>query len=111
MFAAHDHAFLFVAGSLIAVLPMGFITGALALWMLVYLAWSTRAVYGGRWSGMVARAMVLGFAYLVLFAFVTVGLVIAAVIAALASDGTAARRHVISRTSHSERTGKRETAE
>ena len=80
VFAAHNHAFLFVVGSLITVLNGGFVTGALALWMLIYLAWSTRAVYGGRWSGMVARAIVLGVAYLILFAFVTVGLVIAAVL-------------------------------
>jgi hypothetical protein len=48
--------------------------------MFVYLVWSTRAVYGGRWLGIAARAIVLGFAYLVLFAFVTVGLIVAAVL-------------------------------
>ena len=52
-------------------LPRSLLTGALGLWMLVYLAWSTRAVYGGRWIGIVARAMVLGLAYLILFGFVT----------------------------------------
>jgi hypothetical protein len=80
VFAAHNHAFLFVVGSLIAVLPRGFITGVLPVWMLVYLVWATRAVYGGRWLGIAARAMVLGLAYLILFIFVTVGLVIAAVV-------------------------------
>jgi hypothetical protein len=80
VFAAHNHAFLFVVGSLVTILSRGFVVGVLAAWMFVYLVWSARAVYGGRWLGLVARAMVLGFAYLVLFAFVTVGLVVAAVL-------------------------------
>ena len=81
MFAAHNHAFLFVVGSLIAVLPSGYLTGVLALWMFVYLAWSTRAVYGGRWIGIVgARDRARRSRMLILFALVTVGLVIAAVL-------------------------------
>ena len=80
VFAAHNHAFLFVVGSLVTILSRGFAVGALAVWMLVYLVWSTRAVYGGRWLGIAARAMVLSFAYLILFSFVTVGLVVAAVL-------------------------------
>ena len=83
VFAAHNHAFLFVVGSLMAVSPSGYLTGVLVLWVLVYLAWSTRAVYGGRWLGIAARALVLGVAYVFLFALVTIGLVIAAVAAAL----------------------------
>jgi hypothetical protein len=80
VFAAHNHAFLFVAGSLIAALSQGRFVGVLAMWMLVYLVWATHAVYGGRWVGIAARAVVLGFAYLILFAFVTIGLVVAAVL-------------------------------
>ena len=80
MFAAHNHAFLFVVGSLIAISPSGYLTGALALWALAYLAWSTRAVYGGPWLGIAARALLLGLAYAFLFALVTIGLVIAAVV-------------------------------
>lgn len=80
VFAAHNHAFMFVVGSLITVLSTGWIVGALATWVCVYLAWSTRVVYGGGWLGIAARAMVLGFAYLILFAFVTIGLVVAAVL-------------------------------
>jgi hypothetical protein len=37
-------------------------------------------VYGGPWLGIAARATVLVFAYLILFAFVTIGLVAAAVL-------------------------------
>ena len=80
MFAAHNHAFLFVVGSLVTLLSGGWAVGALAAWMLVYLARSTRVVYGGPWLGIAARAMVLGFAYLMLFAFITIGLVDAAVL-------------------------------
>jgi hypothetical protein len=39
-----------------------------------------KAVYGGRWSGVLARAFVISVAYLVLFAFVTAGLVLAAIV-------------------------------
>jgi hypothetical protein len=80
VFAAHNHAFLFVMGSILAVLPRSFVTGVLGLWMIVYLAWSTRAVYRGRWLGIVCRAIVLGLAYLILFGFVTIALVVAAVV-------------------------------
>ena len=80
VFAAHNHAFLFVVGTLIGVLPTGILTGLLAMWAVIYLLWSTRAVYGGRWLGIVVRAFVLTIAYSILFGFVTVGLVIAAIL-------------------------------
>ena len=37
-----------------------------------------KAVYGGRWLGVLARAWVLGISYLVMFTFVTIGLLVAA---------------------------------
>ena len=80
MFAAHNHAFLFLVGSLVTILSGGWAVGALAAWMFVYLARSTRVVYEAPWLGIGARAMVLGFAYLMLFAFITIGLVDAAVL-------------------------------
>jgi len=80
VFAAHNHAFLFVVGSLVTILSGGWVLGALAAWMFVSLAWSTRVVYGGPWLGIAARTTVLAFAYLILFAFVTIGLVGAAVL-------------------------------
>ena len=48
--------------------------------MLVYLVWSMRAVYGGSWLGIAARAFVLFVTYWILFSFVTIGLLIAAVL-------------------------------
>lgn len=79
VFAAHNHAFLSVVASLLFVVPE--LAGrALALWALVYLVWSTRGVYGGSWLGIAARGLALITVYSVLFAFVTMGLVIAAVL-------------------------------
>ena len=80
VFAAHNHAFLFAVGSLIALVPRGVVRDLLAIWTLIYLLWSTRAVYGGRWLGSVLRASAIVFAYSILFAFVTVGLLIVAVL-------------------------------
>ena len=80
VFAAHNHAFLFVLGTLLFVLPAALANGALALWAVVYLAWSTRTVYGGSWLGIAARAFVLLIAYSILFSLVTVGLLIVAVL-------------------------------
>ena len=49
VFAAHNHAFLFVVGSLMGVTAERMDRRACSrLWALVYLAWSMRAVYGGR---------------------------------------------------------------
>jgi hypothetical protein len=80
VFAAHNHAFLFVTGSLMAISPSGWLTGALTTWALIYLVWSTRSVYGGRWLGIALRAMVIVVTYAILFAIVTLGLLVAAVL-------------------------------
>jgi hypothetical protein len=79
VFAAHDHAFLFVVGTLLFAVP-AMAGKALALWAVVYLAWSTRAVYGGSWPGIAARATVLVIAYSILFSLVTAGLLIVAIL-------------------------------
>jgi hypothetical protein len=80
VFAAHNHAFLFVVGTLLCVMTVGWMRGALWLWAIVYLAWSTRAVYGGSWPGIAARAAVLVTAYSILFSFVTLGLLAVAIV-------------------------------
>jgi len=80
VFAAHNHAFLFVVGTLLCALPAGWMRGALWLWAIVYLAWSTRAVYSGSWAGIAARAAVLVIAYSILFGLVTLGLLTAAIL-------------------------------
>ena len=79
VFGAHNHAFLFLVGALIVLVPIPFLRSALAVWAIVYLLWSMKSVYGGRWSGVLARALVIFFAYSVFFVFVVGGLAFAAV--------------------------------
>jgi hypothetical protein len=79
VFGAHNHAFLFLLGVLIVLVPISFVRSALTLWAIVYLLWSMKSVYGGRWSGVLARALAILFAYSVFFVFVVGGLAIAAV--------------------------------
>jgi hypothetical protein len=79
VFGAHSHAFLFLVVALIALLPVGALRAALVVWAIVYLLWSMKTVYGGRWSGVLARALVILFAYSVVFVFVVGALVVAAI--------------------------------
>jgi hypothetical protein len=80
VFAAHNHAFLFVIGILLLAVPETFARQAIAFWMFVYLVWSMRAVYGGSWIGIGARGFVLLVVYGVLFGLVTAGLLISAIL-------------------------------
>jgi hypothetical protein len=80
VYAAHNHAFMFIVAALVAASPWPGVRGPLFLWALFYALRSQKAVYGGRWIGVFARAWVVTVAYLVLFVFVTAGLVLAAVI-------------------------------
>jgi hypothetical protein len=80
VFAAHNHAFVFLLVTLSIVVHWGPATLALLAWAAVYGLRSMKAVYGGRWLGVFARAWAIGVSYLVLFAFVTVGLFLAALL-------------------------------
>jgi hypothetical protein len=80
VFAAHNHAFLFVAVGLLFALPTGIARPAVALWIAAYLVLSMRTVYGGSWLGIVARGAALVVVYSVLFALVTAGLLVVAVL-------------------------------
>ena len=80
VFAAHDHAFLFTVLTLIFAVPVSLVRNLLAVWILIYLAWSTRTVYGGSWLGIAVRGFALIVVYFVLFVVVTVGLLFAAVL-------------------------------
>jgi len=80
VFAAHNHAFLFLVGALLFVVPASLARKALALWAIVYLVRSMHAVYGGSWLGISVRGFALIVVYSILFAFVTVGLLLAAVL-------------------------------
>ena len=80
VFAAHDLSFLFVIVMLWAVVPWQPLRVPLALWGIVCALWAMKVVYGGRWSGVLARAAVLALSYLFLFGAIVVGLIVAAVL-------------------------------
>jgi hypothetical protein len=80
VFAAHNTAFLSIGIIAATLAPFGVLRAAVIVWILVYLVWSMRAVYGGSWFGIAARGFVIVIAYSVLFALVTAGLVLAAVV-------------------------------
>jgi Protein of unknown function (DUF3667) len=80
VFAAHNHAFLFTILILIFAVPPAFVRQLLAVWILVYLAWATRTVYGGSWLGIAVRGLALSIVYFVLFMIVTAGLLVTAIL-------------------------------
>ncbi len=80
VFAAHNHAFLCLVAIVAAATPIRGVRILLAVWVMVYFAWSMHAVYGGRWSGVVVRGFMVFVAYTALFVIATAGLVVAAVL-------------------------------
>jgi hypothetical protein len=80
VFGAHNHAFVFLVCAPIALIPITAVRGALIVWAIAYLPWSMKTVYGGRWSGVLARALVVFLLYEVFFAFAAAGLVVAAIL-------------------------------
>ena len=80
VFAAHNHAFLFVAAAVIATVPLSLVRDLVSIWIFVYLAWAMHAVYGGSWFGIAVRGFALLLVYSVLFALVTVGLLVVAIL-------------------------------
>ena len=78
IFGAHNHAFIFLAGIPLILVPHGVLSYALITWLIAYLLWSMKAVYGGRWSGVLARAFLASIAYCIFFVIVVIGLMIPA---------------------------------
>jgi len=79
VFGAHNHAFLFVAIGLMVVIDSPAVRATLGVWMVIYAVASMKTVYGGPWTGIVARALFVGVGYMVFFAVALVGLLLAAV--------------------------------
>ena len=79
VFAAHNHAFVFVAATAMLLLP-SVLARLIGFWIAAYLVWSMHVVYGGSWGGVIARAAVLALVYMVLIGVATAGLVIAAIL-------------------------------
>jgi hypothetical protein len=80
VYAAHDHAFFFVACTVALLVPNQLFRAIAATWIVVYLFRSMRAVYGGSRVGAFVRASFLFFAYSVLVGIATAGLLIAAIL-------------------------------
>jgi hypothetical protein len=78
VYGAHNHAFTFLAVIAMVASPWGLLRAALVLWVIAYWLWSMKVVYGGRWIGVVARALVVFWVYVWFFGLALLGLVIAA---------------------------------
>ncbi len=61
-------------------IPVAAVRGALVVWAIVYLLRSMKTVYGGRWTGVIFRAMVIFVAYSVFYGIAVAGLVAAVVL-------------------------------
>jgi hypothetical protein len=53
---------------------------SLVVWAIVYLLRSMKVVYGGRWTGVVVRALVIFVEYSVFYGIAVAGLVVAAIL-------------------------------
>jgi len=80
VYGAHNHAFVALVGTVAFAIQERPLTLALVAWTVAYLPWSMHAVYGGRWSGVFARAAVAVVAYALIFALAVTGLLLAAVV-------------------------------
>ena len=81
VFAAYDHAFVFVAATIMLLLLGRTIALTIGVWVVgLYLLVSMRSVYGGPWIGLLLRAFVLFVSYMVLVGLATAGLVVAAIL-------------------------------
>ena len=80
VFGAHSHAFVALAFVLMIVAPFAWLTVLIMLWTIAYLFWSMHAVYGGRWSGTIARGIAVTTVYAVLFVVAVLSLLVAAIL-------------------------------
>ena len=81
VFAAYDHAFVFVAATVMLLVLGRGPTITIGSWIVaLYLLLSMRSVYGGSWAGLLLRGFVLFISYAVLVGLATAGLVVAAIL-------------------------------
>ncbi|HTR57756.1 MAG TPA: DUF3667 domain-containing protein [Casimicrobiaceae bacterium] len=80
VFAAHNHAFFFVAATAALLAPAKLLRAIVFGWIVFYLFRSLRTVYGGSRIGVFLRASLLFISYSVLVGLATAGLVVAAVL-------------------------------
>jgi hypothetical protein len=80
VFAAHNHAFVFIMATAMLLVPAGLLGDAIAVWICAYLLWAMRSVYGGSKIGVAARASLLLVTYAIMAGLATAGLVVAAIL-------------------------------
>ncbi len=81
VFAAYDHAFVFVAATVMLLVLGRALAVTIGFWIVAfYLLLSMRSVYGGSWTGLLLRAFILFMSYTVLVGLATAGLVVAAIL-------------------------------
>ena len=80
IYGAHGHAFVALALLVMLLIPVAPVRTVLLLWMLAYVPWSVKTVYGGSWLGIAARVIVVSVVYLFCFALAMAALVVAAVL-------------------------------
>ena len=80
LYGAHNHAFACLVLIVAVVAPWPPLTAGALLWMFSYFLWSMKVVYGGRWSGVLARGFAVSIAYLTMFALVTSVLLVTAIV-------------------------------
>lgn len=81
VFAAYDHAFIFVAATALLLIPGRGLAMQVGFWVVaLYLLLSLRKVYAGSWAGLLLRAFVLITSYAMMVALATAGLVVAAIV-------------------------------
>jgi hypothetical protein len=79
VFGAHNHAFLFLVIGLMVLIDSSAVRATLGVWILIYVLASMKTVYGGPWSGVIARALFVAAGYSIFFAVALVALLLAAV--------------------------------
>jgi len=80
IYGAHGHAFVALALLVMLLIPVAPVRTVLLLWILAYVPWSVKTVYGGSWLGIAARVIVVSVVYLFCFALAMAALVVAAVL-------------------------------
>jgi hypothetical protein len=80
VYGAHGHAFVAIALLAMLLVPLAPMRTLLTLWVLVYLPWSLRTVYGGGWPGIAVRVLAISLVYLFCFAVAMGALEVVAVL-------------------------------
>jgi len=79
VFGAHNHAFVFLVATVIALVAYWPLRATLIVWSLIYAIVSLHSVYGGSWFGVVLRTLAVTAVYALFFALAVASLIVAAI--------------------------------